>query len=108
PVRTRGPAQRSEYAIPRGDAVSVARAWCHGELLAGEGDAGVGVVAALEGDAAFAAAARGHLIHLRPAAAIGGEIHRVAVRAPRRRSIDAEVVGEPGQRLAAQVHDVDL
>ena len=53
----------------------------------------VGVVAALEGDAGGAAAAGRHLVDLRPAAAVGGEVQRAAVGAPHRLGVDAEMVG---------------
>src|SRR3546814_18776257 len=40
--------------------------------------------------------------------AVGGEVQAAAVGAPRRLGIDAELVGDLGQRLAAQVHQVDF
>src|SRR5690606_22659021 len=88
--------------------VHVAAALCHGDLLVVVGQRGTCVVAALEGHARRAAAAGRHLIDLRLAAAVGGEVQGAAVRAPRRFGVDAELPGDLGQRLAGQVHDVDF
>src|SRR5690606_24006028 len=107
--RARGegrPARRTHAAVHHRHPVGVARALGHGDLLAVPGNAGVGVVAAFEGDPAGAATGRRRLVDLRTAAPIGGEIDAVAVGAPDRCGIDAELVGDLGQRLAAQVHYV--
>src|SRR4030095_17213418 len=80
----------------------------HTSLLAAPGTDWVGVVPAFEGDAPRAAAAGRHPVDLRPAAAVGREVEAAAVRAPDRRGVDAELVGDLGQGLAAEVHHVDL
>src|SRR3546814_16893839 len=61
-------------AVQQRDPVVVAVALGGGDLPAVVGHARIGVVTALEADPGRAAAAGGHLVDLRLAAAVGGEV----------------------------------
>ncbi len=67
-----------------------------------------GVVGALEGDPRGTAAGCRSAVYLRATATVGGEIQAGRISAPGRLGIDAEVVGDLGERPTAQVHHVDL